>query len=248
MSKFLKPAPVTFDLSAVDAPLRPAIEAACRQGVRDAQEQGMRFSKPVVIAVTKDPGNCIPEIGAGGEAGSGGRVNIMYDPDPAKLSLALNGGIAREVTHELNHEWRLQKGHQLKTLGDFLVSEGLAVTAEEAPPHDPLPYTRYKSAAFRDEFIKRVKENIDKPFDPQKDFGPWFFGPNDDRHFGGYALGRDIVRGYLAAHKLSPGKAHNIDAKKITGEWVSGKFALESEQQYAAKPAVRQAAVPGRNP
>lgn len=223
---------VKFDLSAVSPEQRTNFENACMQGLHDAQQQGMKFDQPVIIHVKPDKNNVIREFGvAGATTDEPGALQITFDPgrfsDPGFLD-----AVKREVTHELNHEWRTQKGHKINNLGDLLVSEGLAVIAEEAPGHAPASYTKFKDENFKQDFIRRARDNVSN----KVDFGEWFFGNGSEPHYGGYILGRDIVRSYLEANNLSLTTAHDINAKNVIQDWMAGKFSISNERVSDPKP------------
>ena len=82
---------------------------------------------PLDILVQRLPGAVIPETGTTGLAMRPGLFSLTIDPDNPNFSRALrNGDLRRTVAHEAHHCLRMAGPGYGWTLGEALVSEGLA--------------------------------------------------------------------------------------------------------------------------
>jgi hypothetical protein len=85
----------------------------------------------VDICFYANPTYCIPEEGMSGYATNAGLIHIVCDPDSPRLNDPERGQrVASTVAHELHHAARNQGPGYGKTLGEALVSEGLAQAFE----------------------------------------------------------------------------------------------------------------------
>lgn len=137
----------------------------------------------VAVHVIDAPDDCIPEWGLGGSTFSPHTIVLAVDPhhdiDPAHVYSTL--------VHEFHHAMRWRGPGCGTSLGDRLVSEGLAQAFEadctgEAPLYArgiPVPSHRQLAMAALDE-------------DPAND-GRWFFGAADLPRWLGYQLGYELV-------------------------------------------------------
>lgn len=106
-------------------PWRAAIEAE----VGAAHAAVSKLLKPprLDILVQRLAGAVIPEIGMVGHAYRRGLFALTLDPDSLHFAIALAGGaLRRQVTHEVHHCLRMAGPGYGRTLGEALVSEGLA--------------------------------------------------------------------------------------------------------------------------
>ena len=167
----------------VDA-LRAALEPVIASVVARLPLQG------VDVLVYHDPASTIPELGAGGYTPSAHRVFLPIDvhrhaADPLPFGHALR----RLLAHELHHCARWAGPGYGHTLGEALVSEGLACLFEsETCGGDPPFYACALSHAQAAAAAEQARASWDRT-----DYGhaPWFYGAQPDalpRH-AGYALG-----------------------------------------------------------
>jgi len=94
----------------------------------------------MVITVSVDASQAIPEIGVGGYTDpKGGNVDLWIDPHRARLRQVLETWIPASVAHELDHSSRIRTGPGYGyTLGEAMVSEGLADRfVYQVFPHTP---------------------------------------------------------------------------------------------------------------
>ncbi len=106
-------------------PWRKAIEeeiAAAREGVA-----GLVAPPRLDILVQCLPGRVIPETGTGGRAFRSTLLSLEFDPGNANLPASLaSQAVRRMVVHEVHHCLRMAALGYGETLGEALVSEGLA--------------------------------------------------------------------------------------------------------------------------
>lgn len=153
---------------------------------------------PLDILVQRLPGAVIPETGTTGQAYRGSLFSLMLDPDNANFERSLReGNLRRTVAHEVHHCMRMAGPGYGWTLGEALVSEGLAgqfVGRLFGTPPEPW------ECAVTDEVLKANLPDNATLVGNGHDHRAWFFG------FGGryprwlgYTLGYRIVGDWLEA-------------------------------------------------
>lgn len=84
-------------------------------------------TRPLDILIQRLPGGGIPEISMVGIAHRRKLFSLTLDPDNPHFAPSLNGGaLRRQATHEAHHCLRMAGPGYGRTLGEALVSEGLA--------------------------------------------------------------------------------------------------------------------------
>ena len=82
---------------------------------------------PLDILVQRGPGAVIPETGTVGQAYRASLFALTLDPDNPNFERSLrDGNVRRTVAHEVHHCLRMAGPGYGRTLGEALVSEGLA--------------------------------------------------------------------------------------------------------------------------
>ncbi|MGJ0482642.1 DUF2268 domain-containing putative Zn-dependent protease [Pantoea agglomerans] len=141
------------------------------------------------------PEAVIPEIGFAGRAYSSTLFGLVIDPaNPNLTQMMENGTLVRQILHEVHHCLRMRGPGYGWTLGEALVSEGLAgqfvswllntpaelwecaITLNELQAY-PVPLTALQS--------------------PHYDHSAWFYGTGDFCRWHGYTLGYQIVAAWL---------------------------------------------------
>lgn len=170
---------------------------------------------PLDIVVQRLPGEVIPETGTTGRALRAGLFSLTLDPANPHFERSLrDGDLRRTVAHEAHHCLRMAGPGYGWTLGEALVSEGLAgrfVSRLFGSP--PEPWER----AFTDDVLKaNLPDNATLVGDGH-DHRAWFFG------FGGryprwlgYTLGYRIVGDWLDAEADPSGDTWvNVPAHEV---------------------------------
>lgn len=153
----------------------------------------------------------IPEKGHVGYAPENSVIYVTIDPGSPTLSANRDYSLERMLAHELHHCSRWDGPGYGKTLGESLVSEGLAghfvqeVFGGQPEPWESLPLTTAHSY---------VSEAQAKWADIQYGHAEWFFGSGKFPRWLGYSLGYQVIKQYLNAH---------IEAKPSKLAWVEAE-------------------------
>lgn len=106
-------------------PWRTVIEAEI--GAAYDAISGLLAPPRLDILLQRLAGAAIPEIGMVGHSFRRGLFTLTLDPDNPHFAIALaDGALRRQVTHEVHHCLRMAGPGYGRTLGEALVSEGLA--------------------------------------------------------------------------------------------------------------------------
>lgn len=155
----------------------------------------------------------IPELGLNGYSPDAERVFLTLDPDSPHLQRALPDTFTALLGHELHHCLRHAGPGYGTTLGEVLVSEGLACQFEHELTGQ-LPF--YAQAAQQEMagYWDTLNAALQQPYDHAR----WFFGGGDlPRHLG-YALGRWRVERYLQRHGLTAAACGQLSAAVFLAE------------------------------
>ncbi|BEV16645.1 hypothetical protein HBDW_34330 [Herbaspirillum sp. DW155] len=134
---------MTITLHFLDArarltPLRPWISEALLQTHARASALLPLLPLDVVIQAGNE---VVPEKGLLGHASRPGFIQLIVDPDHPQLLLNQNASLQRMFAHELHHAARWDGPGYGSTLGEALVSEGMAGHfAQELLGGDPEPW------------------------------------------------------------------------------------------------------------
>lgn len=166
--------------------------------------------EPTDIVVCPSP-NVIPEKGMMGFVDFPGRIVVWADPDHEALAQPAADVVERLIVHETHHVLRNDGPGFGLTLGEALVSEGLAgqfVRQLCGPPEEP-----WETAVSHEDMQAYAPEVMDN-WAEEHDHSAWFFGTADKPRWLGYSYGFAIVGAYLAANPdQTAGSLANADAK-----------------------------------
>lgn len=186
----------------------------------DAQDAWQAVSRvvaspPIDVLVQRLPGAVIPEIGLCGHAYRKGLLTLTLDPGNPNLAASLaDGSLRRILVHEVHHCLRMGALGYGRTLGEALVSEGLAGHFTGwlfgSPPE---PW----ECAVADEVLRAHRPDADALLDPGYDHDAWFFGVGGKRpRWLGYTLGFQLVGRWLALAGVPQGDAWvNVPATTV---------------------------------
>jgi uncharacterized protein YjaZ len=153
----------------------------------------------VTITVTPDASRAIAGYGVGGFTPSGQSVEIYVDPAFPGLAQLLPARLPPLAAHELHHAKRWRGPGYGRTLGEALVSEGLADRFSIELLGAPVP--PWSDALPRDEtahFLDLARPELDSA---TYDHSRWFFGTSPTLpRWTGYTLGFRLVESYQAGH------------------------------------------------
>jgi len=153
---------------------------------------------PIDLIVQAAPGRVIPERGYVGYAPSGALIQLAVDPANANLRACLGETLERTIAHEFHHVMRWRGPGYGRTLGEALVSEGLAGRfAAQLYGDDPEPW----EAALSDTELAKFSGVAASQWTADDyDHAQWFFGSDTYPRWVGYSLGYDLVGRYLSDH------------------------------------------------
>ena len=164
---------------------------------------------PLDILVERGPGAAIPETGTVGRAYRANLFSLTLDPDNPNFARALaEGDLRRTAVHEAHHCLRMAGPGYGWTLGEALVSEGLAgrfVSHLFGTP--PEPWERAVTDAVLEANLPDAAALAGKGHD----HGAWFFGLGGRYpRWLGYTLGYRIVGDWLR-DEPNPGGGRWVD-------------------------------------
>ena len=189
----------------LDAVLEPVLDAIERARVRIETAVAPRTLDVVVQAW---PDRVDERFGFTGYAPTADMFQITVDPDNPNLVDQLGEPFERMVAHEYHHTLRWVAPGYGRTLGEALVSEGLAGRfARELYDNPP---EHYESALEPDAFDELAPIALSCWDDEGYDHPRWFFGVRDLPRHAGYTLGYALVGEHpgAPADRSAAGLAH----------------------------------------
>ncbi|NJS38100.1 MAG: DUF2268 domain-containing protein [Rhodobacteraceae bacterium] len=137
------------------------------------------------------------EKGHLGYAPEKGVIFVTVDPDNPILLANPSQSLERMLAHELHHSSRWDGPGYGETLGDALVSEGLAGHfTQEVYGGEPEPWEQLPASTWRPYLGKAQADWLSAEYDHTG----WFFGSQDFPKWLGYSIGYQVVGQYLAVH------------------------------------------------
>jgi Predicted Zn-dependent protease (DUF2268) len=144
------------------------------------------------------------------------RITITVDPScDGHEQRPLDAQLRAMLAHELHHAMRSRGPGYGSTLGEALVSEGLAQCYEEEVG---CPTPNYAVDVRGPALAKLAGLAKDELWSDQYDHSKWFFGSKTDATFpwsGGYSLGYVLVRSWLERAGVSASAAASVAAREI---------------------------------
>lgn len=171
----------------------------------------------VDVVIARNTAAVIPELGIGGFSPSAHLIYVSVDPEHAAFQQVIDVHLSRTLAHELHHCMRWRGPGYGNTLGEALVSEGLAdhFDLEVHPASQPYHWTRALDADGLAATWQRARSVL---WEEGYDHGYWFFNRADGGppFHAGYALGFSLVRAYLRANPgLEPSGLAGTPAQQI---------------------------------
>ena len=178
-------------------------------GLTAAFEQAYRTVSTITppprldVLIQRLSGETIPEMGIVGHAYRSTLFAMTVDPDnPNFIGSLSDGALHRQIVHEVHHCMRMAGPGYGATLGEALVSEGLA---GQFVRHLLGTEPELWECAVASEAVRAALPSRKELASMRYDHGSWFFGRGSRPRWLGYTLGYQIVGHWLA-------KAGQIDA------------------------------------
>lgn len=171
-------------------PILPELRAAAGQAVALVSARAGEMLPDFDLIVMAQPGFGSSDPVVGGYAPAPGRIELTLDP-----ATWTPDDLIRTLVHEAHHLIRWDGPGYGRSLGEALVSEGLAghfVTEILGGPPDPWDRVTPSAAALRRAISDWAR--------PGHDHEAWFMGRGDLRRWTGYGLGHRLVAAYLDRH------------------------------------------------
>nr|WP_315421789.1 DUF2268 domain-containing putative Zn-dependent protease [uncultured Pseudomonas sp.] len=148
------------------------------------------------VLIQRLPGETIAELGLVGRAYRSTMFSLTLDPDNPNFAASLEGGaVHRHIVHEVHHCLRMAGPGYGWTLGEALISEGLAGQfVRRVLGSKPEPWER----ALDLEALQAAPVSVSELAATYYDHSAWFFGTGDQPKWLGYALGYQMVGQWLA--------------------------------------------------
>lgn len=165
--------------------------------------------------VVKAGNRVIPEKGHLGFAPEPGLIFVTVDPASESFIANEDVSLERMFAHELHHAGRWDGPGYGTSLGEALVSEGLAGTfAQQLCGGLPEPWERLEMSAIS------CHAALADTYWHRTDYGheAWFFGAGSLPRWLGYSLGFQLVKRFLVEHNgSSPSSLVACDAQAFRG-------------------------------
>jgi len=168
----------------------------------------------VDIIFSYNPAETVPHLGFGGYTPDAHTVQISVDADNTEVVRTIDEELVHTLLHEFHHAMRWRSVGYGETLGEALVTEGLADHFDvEVTGGAPSLWTQGFSNEELNALLVRARAEFDNVDYSHTD---WFFGGNGLPKWGGYALGYFIVGKYLAEHLgVTAASLCNVEAREI---------------------------------
>ncbi|HWE76320.1 MAG TPA: DUF2268 domain-containing putative Zn-dependent protease [Stellaceae bacterium] len=215
--------PIVVDL---DRPRRDKLDATLIAAAQRVQR--LLPIDNVDVAIALGARSAIPEWAVGGFTPGPMQITLFLDPaNPHFADTAMPERLSSTLAHELHHAQRMRGPGYGTTLGETLVTEGLAQQFEQETGHPVAFYSLALAGTALAQMAERALHSLDEL---GYDHAAWFFGRTGDalypRH-GGYALAYALVRNWLAASGTTAAAAVSIDANEVLQPWRSGALGVD---------------------
>lgn len=183
------------------------INSACKIAIPTVEKE-LKANK-IDIIFSSSANLVIPEYGIGGYSPGPNNAYIYIDPNSENIT---EQGLIETLLHEMHHCMRWRDPGYGETLGEAMVSEGMASLYEEefigSPPI-------YASVKLQDKDIDHAIKLIN---DKNYDHYEWFFGNKNIPKWFGYSYGYNLCKMYAKKHNTNSKAMINIPAIKIIND------------------------------
>lgn len=168
------------------------IVAACAE----AEQQLAAVTPPLALDIVVSAARDQPEgLLVGGHCYEPGVIGLRIDLGQPDAVNSLHSELLKTLFHEFHHALRWEGPGYGDTLGEALVSEGLAQRfLHEMMDCPPEPFEDAVPSETCEAWLPQARAAFN---DPHYDHGAWFFGEGEMPNWLGYALGKHMVDRYL---------------------------------------------------
>ncbi len=208
--------------------LRGFLERVVRLAERQVLPQ-LPLPERIVVAAGVDPARTIRETGIGARAWAADRIDVWIDPAHPWVDAAGDEELLAMLAHELHHCARWTRPGYGATLGEALVSEGLACVFETAFRGGIAPFW---ARALDADALRAVEAKARAHYgDRGYDHRDWFFGAPErglPRHTG-YSLGFELVARHVRATGRTAAQLVGVPADAFLGRTTLPRPSLAPE-------------------
>ena len=144
--------------------------------IGDAKQRAERITEPVTLDVIIQvcPGRVIEEVGHVGYAPTSSMIQLTFDPANPNFQTNLGERLSRSVAHELHHCLRWDGPGYGTTVGETLISEGLAcLFPHQLYGHEPESWEHLAPDWDMADLVERAQAEWREPIDSHIS---WFRG------------------------------------------------------------------------
>jgi uncharacterized protein YjaZ len=179
----------------------------------------------VDVTIKLSASGVIPRWGVGGYTAGPAQVTIFLDlANPYLSEAAMPERLSAILAHELHHAARMRGPGYGRTLGESLVTEGLAQIFEQETGHPIAFYSTQIAGAALTTMAERALLELD---DPGYDHAAWFFGRVSDPVHGGYAIAHPLIKKWLALNETTAAASATVAAERVLQPWRKGVLRLD---------------------
>lgn len=173
----------------------------------------MLMSLPSLDIIVKAGAQVIPEKGHLGYSPEPGIVYITVDPKNPSFCSNFNNSLERMLAHELHHAARWAGPGYGFSLGEAIVSEGLAGHFTlELFGGEPEPWECLNAVEVQSHVL-RMRKDWDRT---DYDHNAWFYGTSNLPRWLGYTVGFNLVTRFLLANPhLRASTLANVNAEAL---------------------------------
>jgi len=189
------------------------IEAATMDAKRRAESAVKQVTLDVVIQVW--PGRVIPHIGHSGYSPTSTMMQLTFDPANPNFKAHLGETLSRTVAHEFHHCLRSAGPGYGTTVGEALISEGLAcLFAHQLYGNKPEDWEKLPADFDREALVNRAFDEWNASIDDRMN---WFRGGDGLPPWAIYSVGVCVVGEKLESWgaESTPGIVVNYPAEKF---------------------------------
>lgn len=154
------------------------------------------------------PAFVIAEIGLTGNSPGPNNIYISMDPKNNKWT---RNDMIKAIAHETHHCMRWRNPGYGKTLGEEVISEGLATLFEEEVGGSAPIYAKVK---ITESEIAQAKKIVNRKLD-YAEHDQWFYGSGKVQRWFGYTWGYRLSKAYSEKVGRSAAELVNVDASLV---------------------------------